>query len=278
MTTSQGTPTQPATRFLDRPDGRVAYDVTGTGPLVVCVPGMGDLRQTWRHLSPDLVAAGYRVATMDLRGHGDSDTTFGAYDVPAAAGDVAALIEQLGGPAVVVGSSMGSSAAALLAAEQPNLVSGLVLTGPFLRDGSTPWWKTALFRLALARPWRLAAWRGWLPKLYSGRVPEDHAAYVATVVAALRRPGHLAAFGRTSHSSHAGTEGRLGDVRAPALVVMGRQDPDFPDPAAEAAWAAEAVRGRALLVDEAGHYPAAQRPDVVGPAVLAFLHEVPARA
>ena len=37
-------------------DGTVAYEITGAGPLVVCVPGMGDLRSTWRHLAPSLIA------------------------------------------------------------------------------------------------------------------------------------------------------------------------------------------------------------------------------
>ena len=42
---------------------------------------MGDLRSVYRFLAPELVGAGYRVATMDLRGHGDSDATL---RVPAA--------------------------------------------------------------------------------------------------------------------------------------------------------------------------------------------------
>ena len=100
-------------------EGRIAYDVTGSGPLVVAVPGMGDLRSSYRHLAPALVAAGFRVATMDLRGHGDSDTTFAAYDDPAAASDVIALIEHLGGPALVIGNSMGAAAAVIAAAENP---------------------------------------------------------------------------------------------------------------------------------------------------------------
>ena len=40
------------TQYLDRGEGRIAYDVTGSGPLVVAVPGMGDLRSTYRHLAP----------------------------------------------------------------------------------------------------------------------------------------------------------------------------------------------------------------------------------
>jgi pimeloyl-ACP methyl ester carboxylesterase len=266
------------TRWLQRPDGRLAYDVVGDGALVVCVPGMGDLRQTFRHLVPALVAGGYRVATMDLRGHGESAATFSSYDVPAAAEDLRALIDALGGRAVVVGSSMGASAAALLAAESPDRVAGLVLSGPFLRDGSMPGWKRTVFRLATARPWAVAVWRAWLPKLYAGRTPGDHAAFLAQVFASLRLPGHAAAFARTTRSSHAGTEARLGDVRAPALVVMGTLDPDFPDPVGEASWAARAVRGDVLLVEEAGHYPLSQRPDVVAPAVLTFLERVGHRA
>jgi len=267
-----------STRWLERPAGRVAYEVAGAGPLVVCVPGMGDVRQTFRHLAPTLIAGGYRVATMDLRGHGESEATFASYDVPAAVGDVRALIEVLGGRAVVVGNSMGASAAALLAAESPELVAGLVLSAPFLRDGSMPGWKKAVFRLVTARPWAVAAWRAWLPKLYVGRRPADHDAFLAELFASFRRPGHAGAFVRTTRSSHAGTQARLGDVRAAALVVMGALDPDFPEPITEATWAAGEVGADVLLVEEAGHYPLAQRADVVAPAVLAFLERVSDRA
>lgn len=77
--------------FLDRGEGRIAYEVQGDGPLVVCVPGMGDLRAAYRFLAPALIDAGYRVAVMDLRGHGDSDDGFSSYDDAATAGDMLAL-------------------------------------------------------------------------------------------------------------------------------------------------------------------------------------------
>lgn len=64
----------PATVRLVRPEGRIAYDVAGAGPLVICAPGMGDLRSVYRFLAPELVHAGYRVATMDLRGRGRGTT------------------------------------------------------------------------------------------------------------------------------------------------------------------------------------------------------------
>lgn len=68
------------TQFLARPGGRVAFsDTGGEGALVVLVPGLGDLRGTFRFLEPALVARGMRVVTMDVRGHGQSSATFDDY-------------------------------------------------------------------------------------------------------------------------------------------------------------------------------------------------------
>src|SRR5450755_181426 len=122
------------TSYLARPGGRIGYDVAGEGPLVVLVPGMGDLRAGYRFLAPAVRDAGYRVACTDLRGHGDSDTTFASYGDAETADDILALIEQLGGPAIIVGNSMGAGAGALAAAMEPSLVRGLVLLGPFVRN------------------------------------------------------------------------------------------------------------------------------------------------
>ncbi len=263
------------TRYLPRPGGRIAWDVTGEGPLVVGVPGMGDLRSNFRYLVPALVAAGYRVATMDLRGHGESDATFDTYDDVAAGSDVLALVEHLGGPAVIVGNSMGAAAAVWAAAEDPDAVAGLVLVGPFVRNAPVGRIKTLLFRLAMMRPWGRRVWDAYIPSLYPGRAPDDLDEHRARIRASLRRPGRWAAFSATTHTSHAPAEARLAEVRAPALVVMGDADPDFPDPAAEARWVAERVGGgEPLLVPGAGHYPHAEYPEIVGPAVVSFLRRV----
>ena len=261
------------TQSLDRPHGRIAYDVAGTGPLIVLVPGMGDLRSTYRFLAPHLVAAGYRVATTDLRGHGDSGTAFEQYGDSATAQDIVALVEELGGPALLVGNSMGAGAAAFAAAERPDLVRGLVLIGPFVRDGAVGPLMRLLFRVAMAPPWAAAVWGSYLPKLYAGRKPEDFEHYRRAVAASLRRPGYRRSFARTTRTSHAPVEARLGEIRAPALVVMGELDPDFPDPRAEADWIAEAVSGRVVMVPDAGHYPQSQQPEAVAEAVVAFLAE-----
>jgi pimeloyl-ACP methyl ester carboxylesterase len=270
--------TPDTTQFLARPGGRIAYDVDGHGPLVVLVPGMGDLRATYRFLAPALRDAGYRVATTDLRGHGDSDTAFSSYGDAETAGDVLALIEILGGPAVVVGNSMGAGAAVCAAAERPDLVDGMVLVGPFVRDTASAVQKL-LVRVAMARPWAGVMWKMYLPKLYAGRPAADQDTYLAQVAAAMKQPGHTAAFARLiAQLDHDVAEARLDAVQAPSLVVMGELDPDFPDPKAEAEWIAGRISGQVTMVAEAGHYPQSQRPDVVAPAVLGFLAEVASRA
>jgi len=272
------------TMYLDRPEGRIAYDVRPSeGPprgLVVAVPGMGDLRSTYRFLAPALAGAGYRVVTTDLRGHGDSSAGFRGYGDEATAGDLIALVESLrraDEPVIVIGNSMAAGSAVIVAASRPDLVQGLVLIGPFVRDGERSFSSRVLFRVAMARPWVSMVWKSYVPSMYAGRRPGDFDQHLRAIVASLRRPGYARAFSRTTRTSHAAAEAALGRVDARTLVVMGRQDPDFADPDAEARWVAQQVRGTARLVDEAGHYPHAQRPDVVTPAVLAFLAERPAR-
>jgi pimeloyl-ACP methyl ester carboxylesterase len=259
-------------QYLDRPGGRIAYDIAGAGLLVVCVPGMGDLRSVYRLLRPALVDAGYRVATMDLRGHGDSDAGFADYDDVASGTDVVALVRGLGGgPAVLVGNSMGAGAVAWAAAEAPDLTASVVLIGPFVRNVPVGRGAVLAFRLALLRPWGPAAWNAWYARLYPGRKPTDLDAHRARIRESLRRPGRWGAFIATTHTSHAPVEARLAEVNARTLVVMGDRDPDFPDPTAEAALIADRLGGRVLMVPGAGHYPHAEYPEIVAPAILDFL-------
>jgi pimeloyl-ACP methyl ester carboxylesterase len=270
VNTNTGPPVE-SDRYLNRPGGRIGYDVDGHGALVVLVPGMGDLRSAYRLLAPSLRDAGYRVASTDLRGHGDSDATFESYGDPETSSDIIALVEALGGPAVIVGNSMGAAAAVLVAAERPDLARGLVLVGPFVRNGKASPMQQLLKRVAMAPLWAAVVWRSYLPRLYAGRRPADFEAYRTRLIESLHLPGHAKAFSRTTHASHDPAEARLGDVKAATLVVMGELDPDFPDPSAEAGWIAERLNGEAVMVPEAGHYPQSQRPDLTANAVLRFL-------
>jgi pimeloyl-ACP methyl ester carboxylesterase len=284
------------TSYLDRGDGRrIAYEVHGErgvslrapqrdrggsseGPLVVCVPGMGDLRSVYRFLIPALTAEGYRVAAMDLRGHGDSDDGFDSYDDVAAGRDALALIDHLGGPALLIGNSMSGGSAVWAAAEAPASVAGLVLMAPFARQPSVGRLQALMFRLAVLKPWGPGVWASYYRRLYPGRPPADLAGHVARIRESLGRGDHWRSFQRTTRTSHAPAEARLGEVRAPTLVVIGDRDPDWPDPVAEARFVAETLRGELLVVPGGGHYPMAEYPELVNPAVVAFAAKACPRA
>ena len=260
------------TKYLSLAEGNVAYDVQGTGPLVVLVPGMGELRSSYRFLAPALMDAGYTVASTDLRGHGDSDTTFSSYGDIETAADVSALIAELDGLAVIVGNSLAAGAAVIVASDHPEQVTGLVLVGPFVRNPPANAVTRGLFRVMMAPLWIASVWKAYMPTLYAGRKPVDFDEYRTRVVASLRRPAYGKAFSLTTRQTdHAPAEARLGGVTAPVLVIMGERDPDFKDPAAEARFIGETLDGEVVMVAEAGHYPQSQQPEITATAVLGFL-------
>lgn len=254
---------------VKRDHGQIAVEVGGSGPLILCVPGMGESHASFARIVPGLADAGYRVAVMDLRGHGDSSVEFAAYDDPAVAGDILAVIEALdGGPATVVGNSMGAAAGVLAAAERPDAIARLALIGPFVRDHGSAATRLML-RLLLARPWGPTAWRKFYTKLFSQ--PKAHAGHIDRSIDLLRRPGRWRAFQTTTRTSHAQVEAALPAVSKPTLVIMGDQDRDFPDPEAEARWVAEALSGQHHMITQTGHYPMLEDPGAVLEVLLPFV-------
>jgi pimeloyl-ACP methyl ester carboxylesterase len=263
------------TEYLERERGRLAFDVRGEGPLVVCVPGIGDLRQEYRFLAPLLADEGFRVSTLDLRGHGESSTGWQDLSAEAIGGDTLALVRHLGGErALVVGTSMAAGAAVWAAAEDPQAVGGVVLVGPFVRDLGSPMQQRlyrALFRVLLARPWGLSAWMRYWTSLFPSRKPDDFDVYAETLRRNLGETGRFAAVqGMMLGPSRHGIEERLARVDVPALVVMGTGDRDFKDPAAEARLVADRLRGSVALVEGAGHYPHVELPEQTGERILSF--------
>lgn len=263
----------PPTRFLVREEGRIAYDDTGgPGPLVLAIPGMGDLRSEYRALRPLLRQAGCRVATMDVRGHGETTARWSDLSARAVGSDALALIDHLGGgPAVLLGNSFAAGSALWAAHEAPARVRGVALLGPIVRDGQPSWLARAAVALGFAGPWRVAFWMAYWNSLFPTRKPVDHAEAKAALAANLREPGRMDALRTMVGLSKADTEALVGRSRVPALVVMGTRDPDFPDAVAEARWLGRALGAETLIVEGAGHYPHLEMPERVAPHLLAYL-------
>lgn len=268
-------PATAATQFLKLPGGQIAYDDSGgTGSLVICVPGLGDVRGQYRFLAPRLAAAGFRVVTMDLPGHGESSADWPAYSPAIVGADIVALIRHFGvSKAFIVGNSMAGGSAVWAAAEIPDSIAGIVLIDPFTRVIPTSSFLLAFLKVAMMRPWGPSFWSMYYGSLYKTAPPADLGSYRSALVANLKRPGRIEATKALIFASQAPCEARIPKVHAPALIVMGTRDSDFTDPAAEADWAATHLHGKKLMVEGAGHYPHVEYPDIVAGAVIDFMKD-----
>lgn len=277
------------TEYLAVDGGTIAYEVAGSGPLILLAHGMGDSRAAYRAVLPPLVAAGYRVAAVDLRGCGESSVDWPAWNRTAIAGDLLAVIRHLGGPAVLVGHSVSGGAATVAAAREPALITAVVELAPFTRKQSISLGDLRVKRFRRGMTRLLAAgafgsvplWRSYLDVSYPGVRPADWAERLGHVESLLREPGRMTAFQGMGRSAPTDAGARLGDVRCPVLVVMGTLDPDWGDPHAEGTAIVEALPpglGRLAMIEGAGHYPHDQFPDQVVSLVLAFAGSDTARA
>ena len=263
------------TKFLQQENGRIAYDDAGAGPLVVCIPSLGDVRGEYRFLIPQLVSAGFGAVSMDVRGHGETSPEWNDYSVAGVGKDIIALIRELNaGPAVIVGDSMGGGAAIWAAAEAPDLVRGLILIDPFV-DGDGDRFLQLLFSILLARPWGPSMWLKYYASLYPTRKPADFAEYSAALYTNLKEHRRLEATRQMLFASKQASGERISRVNQPALVLMGSKDPDFKNPESEARRVSEALRGKYAMIENAGHYPHAEMPEVTGPLVIDFIQALP---
>lgn len=273
-----------ATRLLQTDGGTLAYDVAGDGPLIVLAPGMGQNRRSFGGVAERLVADGFTVARIDLRGHGESSRDWAGYTRTDIAHDLVALIRELGGPAVVAGHSVSGGAATIAAALEPGLVSGIVEISPFTRaqrldakafaangryrKGMSLLLGTAVFR-------SLGLWKRYLDHAIPAK-PADYESYLADVDADLRRPGRMAVVARMGRSAPTDAGAKLGDVRCPAVIVEGTLDPDWPDPVAEGEGVIAAMPegiGRLEVVEGAGHYAHVQFPERIAAVVAGLARE-----
>jgi pimeloyl-ACP methyl ester carboxylesterase len=273
------------TEFLQVDGGAIAFDVAGEGPLVVLSHGMGDTRSCWRFLTPQLIKAGYRVATADLRGIGESSVGFPTYSRTATAADLAALIRHLGGPAVIVGHSYSGGAATIVAAREPDLVSGIVelesftraqkinlgglIRNHYHRKGMRLLFSTGVFG-------SVNLWARYLDHAYPAVKPTDWEQQIAAMRTNLSEPGRMKALQAMGRSGPKDAGAYLAKVQCAALIVVGSLDPDWADPRAEAEGIAATMPAgvaTVAVIDGAGHYPHVQYPDSVADLLLPFLKQ-----
>ncbi|MFE2109648.1 alpha/beta fold hydrolase [Kitasatospora sp. NPDC059463] len=260
--------------------GELSYEVAeGAGPAVVLLHGGLLDRHSWDEQFARLAARGRHVVRYDARGHGRSSPVTGDHSHPD---DLRALLTHLDVPsAVLVGLSLGARIALDTALTHPGQVAGLVLTAPGVsgRPFTDPFVAHHTERQIAAlgaggaegvdrfvehflRMWADGPHRS--PDQVDGALRERLRASVTAHV--LR---HAAGFGAGS-ALEAGAADRLGELRAPALVLTGELD--GADILANARALADAApHVRALVLPGAAHMVPLERPDLFERELDAFL-------
>ena len=272
-------------RFETVDGRRLRYVRTGAGPAVVLVHGFGSSLYTWKDVIPGL-ARDHDVVALDMPGFGLSDQPgdLAVDDLPRA---VLGLMDRLGiDRAALVGNSLGGGTVALVAAEQPERVSALVLVdaagfnlGPADQPRLVGVLMSAAGALVGGLPGKRLVVETALREVFHDPAmltPDRIAEYLHGAT----RPGTFASIrslGRSLRGRRTLVQDALGRVRAPTLVLWGREDRWIPLAHAERFRAA--VRGARLeVIDACGHVPQEEKPELVLKLLRDFLARPPGAA
>ena len=263
--------------LLIRDGQRVAYTALGRGPEAVLLAH----NLMSRGASFDAVAAGLaarrRVLAVVLRGHGESVGAPRSFSAQDLADDLLAVLDAEGvARALVVGTSLGATAAMLLALARPERVRGLVLMSATARAASRGdrikfGALVAVIRALGPGPVLGPILAQLLGASYRAREPAGVAAAAAQLRATARSD---LARSIAAWVARPALAGRLASIAAPTRVVFGAEDTALPRACAEAL--AAALPDAALqVVAGAGHSVQLERSDAVIELIEDFSGRLP---
>ena len=243
--------------ILKQHDVELYYELSGHGPRVLLIQGVGVAGECWRPQVDELQKK-FQTLLFDNRGIGKSSGCSGPISIEAMAADARALMDAVGWESAhVIGHSMGGVIAQQLALDCPKRIRSLALLCTFARGKDaarlTPWvlWMTLRTRTGTRRMRRRAFLEIlWAPEALKSADKDALAARVAGLIG--RDLAHqppilmrqLMAMGRHDISS------RLSELREiPSFVISAEHDhialPRYGEMLADATGAArfETVRG-----------------------------------
>jgi pimeloyl-ACP methyl ester carboxylesterase len=238
----------------------LAGEQAGEGPAVVLLHGLTATRRYVVMGSRLLERSGLRVVSYDARGHGRSEPApeRRAYGYELLAGDLAAVLDQLGLERVILaGASMGAHTAARFALERPERVRALCLITPSY-DPAAPREPDSYSGWdALARGLREGGVEGFVRAYDLASVPERWRSTLETVlrqrIAAHEHPDAVADALEFVPRSRPFTDmAELARIAVPVAIVASRDEPDPGHPLAVAERYARAIPGAKLHVEEQG--------------------------
>jgi 3-oxoadipate enol-lactonase len=211
----------------------------------------------------------WRVLRYDLRGHGGSEVIPGTATVDDLAEDLSVLLDRLGVRRFAIGGvSLGGAIASTVALRVPERVSGLVLCCTSARFGEPASWleRAAQVRADGMEQLAQTAAGRWFTPGFADRHPDR----VEPVVEMLRSTDPEGYAVCCTALADFDLRDRLAEVRAPALVIAGAQDPATP--VGHARELADGIPAAELTVIEgASHLAPYEQPELVAQAMLSHL-------
>lgn len=258
-------------RYLRVNDLRIRYVDKGRGKAVLLIHGLGGSIESWTN-NIDEISRRMRVLALDLPGFGWSDKPKMSYTIKFYTRFIAEFVRLLGITRLsLVGSSLGGQIAAQVALSHPRLVRRLVLISPV---GALP--TSFKGTPALKGYVGVTKARSVLQvkqALHAVDSKPVDARYARLVYERLMMPGAKEAFlSALSGSANAPRlTSRLQRIRAPTLVVWGKQDIMIPVKFVEPF--VRMKNCRVIMLEGCGHRPQVERPGLFNRLVLDFLKE-----
>ncbi len=252
----------------------LAYTDQGRGTPLVFLHAFPLNRTMWEPQVKGL-ADRYRVITVDLRGHGESDAPLWRYTLDLFADDVRELLDSLSIPsAVLIGLSMGGYLIFAFHRRFADRIKALVLADT-RAEADTPEMSAWRFNLAqrVYKEGARAVADEMLPKLLSPSGSASKPALVRQVRAMITSTqvsgvvGDLMAIAERPDSVP-----RLKTITCPALVLVGEQDV-LTTPADNERIAAGISGARFQMIPSAGHLSNLEQPEAFNRAIASFLAE-----
>lgn len=248
----------------------IHYTLKGEGPLVTMSHSLGCNLTMWDEQARALKKH-YRVLRFDTRGHGQTTAPVGAYTLEQLALDLYSLLTELGiAQTHFVGLSMGGMIGQVFALTYPHMVRSLALCDTTSRVPPDAWpsWQERIRTVqakgmeALVEP----TIESWFTASFRER-RRDVTDKVRAMLRAMPPQGYI---GCCHAIPKLNTTDRLDEIRCPAMVIVGDQDPRTPVAAARAIH--EALPSSELVVlGSASHLSNMEQPEAFNNALLDFL-------
>jgi 3-oxoadipate enol-lactonase len=242
-----------------------------SAPVLVMANSLGTTLRMWDEGAPELRER-FRLVRYDHRGHGSSPVPPGPYRIEDLGRDALALLDRLGVERFSwCGLSIGGMVGMWLASEAPERVERLVLCCTSARLGPRELWDE---RIRVAREEGMDALvdkvvaRWFTPDFFS-----SHPETVEKAAGMLRETDPEGYAGCCAAIRDMDLRDRLGEIRAPTLVISGADDPATPPEHGELI--SDSIPGAGFeVIPDASHLANIERPDAVTRAILDHLAPV----